>query len=114
MRAFRVRSVVESDADNRKECAMRKACWKRLGIAAMGVLALIACPSASLAGDGLVALTTAAASCGNDTSAIYVGCGNGTLTDNRSGLTWLANANCWGLQADWYEAMETVRRVGMR
>jgi len=49
-----------------------------------------------LAGDGVVALQTAAPSCRNNSSNIYVNCGNGTVTDNRTGLVLLKNANCFG------------------
>ena len=59
------------------------------------------------AGDGVVALQTADASCPDDSGNIYVDCGNGTVTDNRTGLTWLANADCYGL-LNWYEAVEIV------
>lgn len=33
--------------------------------------------------------------------------GDGTVTDNRTGLIWLKNANCFG-QINWYEAMTAV------
>ena len=86
---------------------MRKACWKRLGVAsAVGVLALVVCPSASQAGDGVVALQTADPSCRDDSGNIYVDCGNGTVTDNRTGLVWLANADCLDGIAEWFTAME--------
>ena len=71
------------------------------------VLLIVALPLPSEAGDGVVALQTADPSCGDDSGDIYVGCGNGTVTDNRTGLVWLANANCLG-QVTWYEAMESV------
>ena len=69
--------------------------------------------SALLAGDGVVALQSADPSCPDDSGRIYVACGNGTVTDNRSGLVWLANANCLsgssqGGSVDWYTAMEFV------
>lgn len=63
--------------------------------------------SAALAGDGLVALQTAAASCPDDSDDIYVDCGNGTVTDNRSGLVWLASADCFENQT-WHDAMDIV------
>ena len=48
-----------------------------------------------LAGSGKVALTTAALSCGDPNSSdVYFDCGNGTITDNRSGLTWLKDVDC--------------------
>jgi hypothetical protein len=70
------------------------------------VLVLVA-SSDAWAGDGVVALQTADPSCGDNSSAIYVDCGNGAVTDNRSGLVWLANANCFGGRT-WEEAMTIV------
>ncbi len=35
---------------------------------------------------------------------------NGTITDNRTGLVWLKNANCFGRQ-DWYAAMASAPRL---
>lgn len=64
-------------------------------------------PGAALAGSGLVALQSADPSCGDDSGNIYVDCGNGTVTDNRTGLVWLADADCFG-QVTWHEAMEVV------
>jgi len=58
-----------------------------------------------------VALQTAEASCRDGSSsfnATYVDCGNGTVTDNRTGLVWLANADCLGGGVDWYRAMTFV------
>jgi hypothetical protein len=55
---------------------------------------LVAIPPTSLAGDGVVALQTADPSCPDDSGKIYVDCGNGTVTDNRTGLVWLKNADC--------------------
>jgi hypothetical protein len=46
------------------------------------------------ASEGLVALQTAAPACPDDSGDIYVDCGNGTVTDNRTGLVWLKQANC--------------------
>jgi hypothetical protein len=74
----------------------------------MGVLALVVCPSVGQAGDGLVALQTADASCADDSGDIYVDCGNGTVTDNRTGLVWLATADCPNVAVDWSTAMEFV------
>ena len=79
----------------------------------MRTLALISslvalCPAGILAGDGVVALQTAEASCRDGSTAIYVDCGNGTVTDNRTGLVWLANADCLGAGVDWFTAMEFV------
>jgi len=37
----------------------------------------------------------------------YIDNGDGTVTDNRSGLICLKNANCFGVQ-DWYKAMQSA------
>ena len=74
----------------------------------LGSLLLVLCPAGVVAGDGLVALQTAEASCRNGSSAAYVDCGNGTVTDTSSGLVWLKNADCLGGGVDWYTAMEVV------
>ncbi len=71
------------------------------------ILVVLCANSATWAGDGLVALQTADPSCPDDSGDIYVNCGNGTVTDNRTGLVWLANANCIGA-VDWYLAMGFV------
>ncbi len=63
--------------------------------------------SGSYAGDGVVALQTADPSCPDDSDNIYVDCGNGTVTDNRTGLVWLKNANCVG-EVKWNVAMGFV------
>jgi len=81
---------------------------KRMRNLAMGSLLVALCPAGVLAGDGVVALQTAEASCRNAGNAIYVDCGNGTVTDNRTGLVWLANADCLGGGVDWFTAMEFV------
>ena len=72
------------------------------------LVAPMALPASSLAGEGLVALQTADASCPDDSGDIYVDCGNGTVTDNRTGLVWLKNANCLNGTVDWFTAMEFV------
>lgn len=69
--------------------------------------------SAAQAGDGVVALQTADPSCPDDSGNIYVDCGNGTVTDNRTGLVWLKNASCLTSggedgRVDWHAAMEFV------
>lgn len=56
------------------------------------------------AADGVVAVQTAAPSCGDDSNNTYVPCGNGTITDNRTGLVWLRDADCLGTE-DWLSAM---------
>ncbi len=63
---------------------------------------------AAWAGDGMVALQTADPSCADDSGDRYVDCGNGTVTDNATGLVWLANANCLDGAYDWHTAMEFV------
>jgi hypothetical protein len=40
----------------------------------------------------------------------YIDHGNGTVTDNRTGLIWLKNANCFGKQ-DWKRAMESAANL---
>ena len=79
----------------------------RLLVLGLGVAAVLASADSASAGDGVVALQTADPACGNDSGSTYVDCGNGTVTDNRTGLVWLANADCFdGL--DWYQAREIV------
>ena len=60
----------------------------------VGSLLFVMCPFVVVAGDGVVALQTADPSCPDGSGAIYVDCGNGTVTDNRTGLVWLENADC--------------------
>ncbi len=76
-----------------------------LGFSAGILLALLA--QQAQAGDGLVALQTADASCPDDSGNVYVDCGNGTVTDNRSGLVWLQDASCFGV-AEWQDALDLV------
>ena len=52
-------------------------------------------------GSGHVALQTGDPSCGDDSGNIYVDCGNGTVTDNRTSLIWLADASCLSSMTDW-------------
>jgi hypothetical protein len=59
-------------------------------------------------GDGLVQLTTADASCLDNSADIFVDCDNGTVTDNRSGLVWMKNASCFNGTMVWTQAMLTV------
>jgi hypothetical protein len=75
--------------------------------------AFVALASAGTAsgGGGLVALNSCDLSCPDDTSHFYVACGNGTVTDNRTGLVWLADADCFG-QLTWDEAMAVVAGLG--
>ncbi len=61
-------------------------------IALVGVILL---SRSAGAGEGAVALQSAAPSCRDQTSNVYVDCGNGTVTDNRTGLVWLAKADCF-------------------
>lgn len=67
---------------------------------------------AAVAADGVVALQTAAPSCSDDSGMFYVNCGNGTVTDNRSGLVWLEDADCLGFEVDWRTAMGFVAGLG--
>lgn len=70
---------------------------------------LLSAPARS--GDGVVALQIAAPSCPDDSSNIYIDCGNGTITDNRTGLVWLKSSNCFG-DLDWFEAMAAIAGLG--
>ena len=81
-----------------------------IGLVAPG-LALAIVPAVLVAGDGAVAITTADPACGDDSGAIYVDCGNGTVTDNRTGLVWLAAADCWG-EVTWPEAVRITANLG--
>ena len=79
--------------------------------AALIALALV-CSGAAYAGEGVVALQTAALACAPEGSVdIYYPCDNGTVTDARTGLVWLANANCFG-QVTWHDAMDIVAGLG--
>lgn len=79
--------------------------WRLLLALPMAVVIFSSLPA--WAGDGVVALQTADPSCPDESGDRYVDCGNGTVTDNDTGLVWLANANCFGL-LDWFEAMAAV------
>ena len=63
------------------------------------------------AGDGVVALQTAAPTCPDDSGDRYVDCDNGTVTDNETGLVWLANADCFG---GWAGLRQWLRSPGCR
>lgn len=67
-----------------------------LGLLSIGLAALLPplLPLVGVAGPRLVALQDAEGSCANQSGNIYVDCGNGTVTDNRSGLVWLKRADC--------------------
>lgn len=58
------------------------------------------------AGDGVVALQTADPSCPVG-AGYYFNCGNGTVTDLRTGLVWLRDAECFS-GMNWVDAMATV------
>lgn len=75
------------------------------------VLLALAAGGAAFGGNGAVMLQTSDVSCGDDSTDFYVSCGNGTVTDNRTGLVWLANANCFG-QLTWVDAMALVAGLG--
>lgn len=72
------------------------------------LLLLILCPGVVGAGGGPLKLVTAKPSCPDNSSDIYVGCGNGTVTDNRTGLVWLRDANCLGAAVNWQTAVQFV------
>jgi hypothetical protein len=63
----------------------------------------------AFAGEGLVKLQTADASCMPPWFVVgrYFDCGNGTVLDRNTGLVWLANADCFGI-LDWHEAVEVA------
>ena len=95
--------MIGSSQEQRKEFSLLlKVLILRL---AMFVLAF-SFGSAAAAGEGLVALQTADACCPSGTGR-YVDCGNGTVTDNETGLIWLKNANCFG-EMGWFAAMAAV------
>lgn len=71
------------------------------------LITVLASAGAALGGQGLVALQTADPSCPNDGGNRYVDCRNGTVTDNETGLVWLARMDCFG-PMNWHEAMESV------
>lgn len=97
---------------------MREALWSSLALGKTGrlsgvasaLVALVLSPTLAMAGNGVVALRTAAADCADDSGNIYVDCGNGTVTDNRTGLVWLKDVGCFAHHGTytWYEAMEIV------
>lgn len=78
----------------------------------LAVAGLIA--GAALAGDGLVKLTPADASCPDSSGDRFVDCGNGTITDNTTGLVWLQNAHCWNLgpHPNYQVSMATAEGLG--
>lgn len=84
--------------------ALRR-CWTYASVLAFLAVQVTAAP---LAAEGVVALQTAAPSCRDDSGAWYVDCGNGTVTDSRSGLVWLKDADCLGADVDWRTAMGFV------
>ena len=67
-----------------------------LGFLSLGLIAIgpSLLPIVGLGTARLVALQEAQSSCADDSGAIYVDCGNGTVTDNRTGLIWLKDAGC--------------------
>jgi hypothetical protein len=79
---------------------------------AFGVFLTIALSATASAGDGVVALQTADASCMPPWFVVgrYFDCGNGTVLDRNTGLVWLANANCFGT-LDWHSAVEVVENL---
>ena len=79
------------------------------------VLTMMMMPAAAArearADGGPVALQTADPACPDDSGDIYVDCDNGTVTDNRSGIVWLKNANCFG-EVNWSQARDAVSGLG--
>ena len=74
---------------------------------ALACLVLSWWPATVRAGDGVVALQSAQPSCADDSGDVYVDCGNGTVTDNRTGLVWLQDGDCFG-DVDWHTALWLV------
>jgi hypothetical protein len=62
------------------------------------LLALAIAPAVGVGGDGAVALQTADPACPDGSGDVYVDCGNGTVTDTRTGLVWLKDAGCYGTE----------------
>lgn len=81
--------------------------WRHARALAWLSLAFV-CPAASPAGSGPVALQSADPACPDDSGAIYVDCGNGTVTDTRTGLVWLQDADCLEGQVTFDEAVAFV------
>ena len=69
---------------------------------------LMLLPPVLLGGEGPVALQTADPSCRDTSGSRYVDCGNGTVTDNVTGLVWLKFAACGGGTIDFHLAHESV------
>jgi len=74
---------------------------------AAGFMVLAVWPTVIAAANGVVALQTADPACPDESGNVYVDCGNGTVTDNRTGLVWLQDADCYGT-ATWGRAMDLV------
>lgn len=73
----------------------------------IAVAAMLLAVAPSGAGGGVVAVQACEPSCPDASGDRYVDCGNGTVTDNVTGLVWLADATCLG-RLDWHEAIEVV------
>ena len=86
--------------------------WMRARFLVHGALVVMAVGSAGAAfGGHPLALQTSDVSCPSDGTDFFVSCGNGTVTDNRSGLVWMANADCFG-EMSWIEATAVVAGLG--
>ena len=81
--------------------------FKVSGIFALTVVLAL---GVAFAGEGWVALTTAEPSCPDASGNRYVDCGNGTVTDNSTGLVWLRQTACF-TATDWFNAMETASGI---
>lgn len=91
--------------------SVRGRSMRQMRLVIIGLVLSAACSVAGWAGDGVVALQTADPACPDDSGNIYVDCGNGTVTDNRSGLVWLKDADCAGF-TDWFTARDFVPAWG--
>lgn len=85
----------------------------RFRSAALFAAALFAA-TASYPIDGLARVTPAEPSCPDDSGNRFVDCGNGTVTDNTTGLIWLQEAACFGVapEASFATAMTTAQGLG--
>jgi len=81
---------------------------KRVNLFAVIAVATCTGVPGAWAGEGLVALQTADPACPDDSGDIYVDCGNGTVTDNRTGLVWLKDADCLDDDVSWEMATALV------
>jgi hypothetical protein len=73
-----------------------------VAVCLLAALLLLSCPD----GDALLG-SGADPACSDNTGNRFVDCANGTVTDTQTGLIWLKDANCFGLQ-DWDTAVASA------